>query len=240
MINRVRNTVLSILNKDNRGYITPEEFNLYSAQAQIEVFEQKFFDYSIALNKQNAGLHGSDFSNIAFKVEQTIDRFLTPTVLVYNGSTTKFYAPGEDPSSNDSKAYRIEKLYYNNTVEIERVSEGKIRTLINTPMTSPSVLYPVYTLDEQGLKVYPTSIVANVNVNYIRYPKDPKWTYTSLSGGEPLFDQGATDYQDFELPADDEVNLILKILEYSGVQIREQEVYQAAKSDEVQNNQDKV
>ena len=46
MINSVRNTVLSIVNKDNRGYISPEEFNLYSKQAQIEIYEKLFYDYS--------------------------------------------------------------------------------------------------------------------------------------------------------------------------------------------------
>ena len=41
-IDNVYNTVLVITNKDNRGYITPEEFNRLANQAQNEIFESYF------------------------------------------------------------------------------------------------------------------------------------------------------------------------------------------------------
>ena len=56
MINEVRNTVMAILNKDNNGYVTPEEFNLFAKQAQLELFEEYFYDYKNALNLQNKRL----------------------------------------------------------------------------------------------------------------------------------------------------------------------------------------
>ena len=56
---------------------------------------------------------------------------------------------------------------------------------------------------------------------YIRYPKDPKWTYVALSGGEPSFNASSPDYQDFEIPISDEPTLVLKILQYAGMSIRE-------------------
>ena len=43
-IDTVYQRVLAILNKENRGYITPQEFNLFANQAQLEIFEQYFFD----------------------------------------------------------------------------------------------------------------------------------------------------------------------------------------------------
>ena len=43
-INTVYQKVLAIINKENRGYLTPQEFNLFANQAQIEIFEQYFFD----------------------------------------------------------------------------------------------------------------------------------------------------------------------------------------------------
>ena len=42
MINEVRNAVLAFLNKNNYGYITPQDFNLYAKQAQLELFEDLF------------------------------------------------------------------------------------------------------------------------------------------------------------------------------------------------------
>ena len=241
MINSVRNTVLSIISKDNRGYITPEEFNLFAKQAQIDIFESYFYRYSDAINKQNSKLHGSGYTDIGFKLSEVIDRFVSNSVLAYNGASQTFFAPGENPAlPNEVPYYRIDRVIYNNSVEVEKVDRHIALNLLNSLDTQPSVLYPVYVLNNQGLKIYPTIITTNVFVDYIRYPKDPKWTYTSLSAGEPLFNQGATDYQDFELPLNDESNLIVKILELAGISIREQDIVQIAKQDEIQDKQEKI
>ena len=47
-VNTVYTTVLSILNKEQRGYITPDEFNKLATQVQLDVFENYFED----LNQQ--------------------------------------------------------------------------------------------------------------------------------------------------------------------------------------------
>ena len=75
-----------------------------------------------------------------------------------------------------------------------------------------------------------------VQATYFRYPKNPKWTYISLANGEPVFDQSQPDYQDFEVGFQNEVGLIIKILEYCGITIREGQVYQFAKQEETENN----
>lgn len=43
-VDRVYQTVLTIVNKEGGSYITPQEFNLLANQAQIEVFESYFYD----------------------------------------------------------------------------------------------------------------------------------------------------------------------------------------------------
>ena len=70
MINEVRNTVLSILAKDNRGYITPLEFNLYAKQAQLDVFERYIYLYSNAMIKQNQRMHGEGYSDVPKKLSE--------------------------------------------------------------------------------------------------------------------------------------------------------------------------
>ena len=45
-INTVYQTVLALANKEQRGYITPQEFNLFAKQAQLDIFEQYFYDLS--------------------------------------------------------------------------------------------------------------------------------------------------------------------------------------------------
>ena len=43
-INTVYQRVLTIANKEQRGYITPQEFNILANQAQMDLFEQYFYD----------------------------------------------------------------------------------------------------------------------------------------------------------------------------------------------------
>ena len=43
-IDTVYQRVLAFANKEQRGYITPQEFNLFANQAQMEIFEQYFYD----------------------------------------------------------------------------------------------------------------------------------------------------------------------------------------------------
>lgn len=123
--------------------------------------------------------------------------------------------------------------------ESERVSHSKITMLNSSNLTSPSVTTPAFTQSELTIKLYPESIsnVGRVMAQYIRKPKDPKWTYTSLTSGEPLFNQGASDYQDFELPATDEPLITSKILQYAGISIREADVYQVGATEEAKDKQ---
>ena len=231
MINDVRNTVLSIISKDNRGFITPLEFNQFAKQAQLEIFGQYMFNYSNAINKQNARMHGEGYTDIPKNMGEVIDSFSVLTALGYNAGTNKFNLPVD--------YFFLEKVIYNNSKEVEKVSHRKILNLVNSNLTAPSTAYPVYTMDENDILVYPTTITTNVTSQYLRYPRDPQWTYLVNGFGDPFFNPNDSNYVDFELPLDDFANLVIKILEYAGISIREQDVVSAAKAEEVQDIQQK-
>ena len=234
MINEVRNTVLFMLNKDNNGYISPEQFNLYARQAQLERQYEYFNDFSLSVNKTNNHLNTTGHSDIAKRREEVIDLFTEQSVLVFNGTTLRFVIPSDKYSMGTV-------LKSDFKTEIDLVSHHKIPYLISSLDTTPDDGYPVYSIFGNEIQVYPSTInvTGDVIANYVRFPKDPKWTYTSITNGDPLFNPGASGYQDFELPKDDEINLIMKILLYSGVEIRDPQVIQIAQSEEIQNNQDK-
>jgi hypothetical protein len=231
MINDVRNTVLSIISKDNRGFITPLEFNQFAKQAQLEIFGQYMFNYSNAINKQNARMHGEGYTDIPKNMGEVIDSFSVLTALGYNAGTNKFNLPVD--------YFFLEKVIYNNSKEVEKVSHRKILNLVNSNLTAPSTAYPVYTMDENGILVYPTTITTNVTSQYLRYPRDPQWTYTVNGLGDPFFNPNDSNYVDFELPLDDFANLVIKILEYSGISIGDKDIVSAAKAEEVQDIQQK-
>ena len=75
MINSVRNTVLSILNKNNYGYISPSDFNLFAKQAQLDIFEDYFYQYNYQLNKENARQSGTGYADITKGYGEVINIF---------------------------------------------------------------------------------------------------------------------------------------------------------------------
>lgn len=222
MINSVRNTVLAVANKQNFGYITPADFNLYAKQAQLDLFEDYFYSYSQQLYKQNARRSGSGYADIVKGLEEVIDSFSVIST----------------PSSASAPLYPLPTDYYlinsvrYGTREVERVSNNKIIQLSSSNLTAPNTTFPAYVLNGNDITVYPDTILTGITLQYIRKPLDPKWTYTTLSGGEPVFDQGNSDYQDFELPGSDEPSLVAKILQYAGISLREKDVYQFGVNEE--------
>jgi len=233
MIDEIRSTVLYILNKDNNGYVSPEQFNLYARQAQLSIFEQYFHDFSLANNKMNNHTHTSGHSDIPKRMEEVINSFTDQAVLVFNPITLRFQIPSDKYSMGTILTGAM-------TVEVDQVHHNKIPYLISSLDTTPDTNYPVCSIIGNEIQVYPSSLnsTGDIIANYVRYPADPKWTYTSITNGDPLFNPAAAGYQDFELPKDDEINIIMKILLYSGSEIRDPEIVKLAKTEELQEKQE--
>jgi hypothetical protein len=227
MINEVRNLTLAVLNKENNGYLTPDEFNLFAEAAQKEKFQEYMYDYATATQKVNARMFGTGNADVLGRLEEVLDKFTPP-------NPTLPFAGGVFALPTDY--FRINHLLYGGR-KIDYIPHNKIVELLNSNQTAPSVLFPAYTISGSSATVYPTTIQSGVTANYVRYPAIPKWTYTTV-GDAPLFNPGANDYQDFELPESDKFDLAVRILQLAGVSIREQEVVQAAKAEELQEKQE--
>jgi len=310
MINSVRNTVFSVLNKNNYGYISPQDFNLFAKQAQLEIFENYFSDYNTAINKENARISGTGYADDTKGMEESIDtfstirnfdqkafnRYFTPSqattgddyyllnrVMAYttfvkggfNGVSPSAFTMQDSGFSGvvavgdiavnlvtleqsiitnvSNTILNLEdnifppviangdgySIFKSENYEVEKVTNSKISMLANSVLTAPTKTFPAYSLNSDSITVLPKTInnPGQIFSQYIRYPKDPKWTYNTLASGEPVFDQSQSDYQDFELPIEDEVNLVTKILQYAGMQIREAQVVQFANLEEQKDNQ---
>tara|TARA_R100001509_G_scaffold155161_1_gene117411 strand:- start:91 stop:816 length:726 start_codon:yes stop_codon:yes gene_type:complete len=241
MINSVRNTVLAIINKNNYGYISPSDFNLFAKQAQLDIFDEYFTNYNQQINEENARISGTGYADLKLGYEEVIDSFAVTKTLIQNVNNI-YYLPSQTTTGDDY--YLINKiLCYNAGVlkgEAEKVSNSKINLLNKSLLTAPSDSYPAYTQKGDSVTIFPTTFngALDVQATYIRYPKDPKWTFITLYNGEPVFDQTQTDYQDFELPIDDSNNLVARILQYAGISIREGDVYQFGQVEEQKENQE--
>ena len=143
----------------------------------------------------------------------------------------------------------------------ERVSEYKIRELLRSNLTAPTPTFPAYIFSPQGfpftegtgtaaygnlgnqITLYPGETcdgsIIKCNLTYLRYPLKPKWTYSTIGpDGDPIYNPNALDYQDFELPLSDAIDITIKICEYAGLSIREKEVIQFEALQEQQQQQE--
>lgn len=225
MINSVRNTVLAVINKNNYGYISPSDFNLFAKQAQLDIFEKYFQKYNAQINKENGRMSGTGLANISKQYEEVISTFSTSATLT-QVAANRYSLPAD--------YYLLDVLQYNATgTEVEPIAESKLRYMSSTLM-APTSAFPLYVQRGDVVDIFPDTITGanDISAYYIRMPLDPKWTYVSLSNGEPMFNQSAVDYQDFELPLSDEPELVNLILQYAGISVREGDVYTFADREE--------
>jgi hypothetical protein len=302
--------VLSVLNKNNYGYISPSDFNLYAQNAQMEIFEEYFSSYNTVINLENARTAGVNYADMEQPIAETLESFLrkdylskisanrfsvpTPTTTGYysymildveckpislktgtntaivsgqlvdstasfttnnlsagdvvTNLTTNLVSTVVSVLSNtaiqlDSNIFLAAGNAYSifssaTVVQAEKVINSNMTLLNNSNLTPPTIQYPSYTVQGTDLTIYPATISnkGQVQATYFRFPKVPKWTYITLSNGEPIFDQSQSDYQDFELPLEDEYKLVTRILQYCGISIRETQVTQFSMTKEQQEN----
>jgi hypothetical protein len=112
MINEVRNAVLSIVNKNNYGYISPSDFNLFAANAQMEIWEEYFSSYNKTINAENQRASGTDYADIESPIAETLETFLQTDFLV-NLGLNNFSMPTVTTVGNDSY-YLLKLLCYPN------------------------------------------------------------------------------------------------------------------------------
>ena len=139
-VDTVYQRVLSILNKEQRGYVTPQEFNLFANQAQLDLFEQYFYDIN-----QFGRLNGNstEYSDMLTILNEKINLFETTANAVY--STDHFDLP--------SDLYRLGTIIYNN-IEVERVNANEFLYINSAPLTKPKDTRPIYVSNQAGFKAY--------------------------------------------------------------------------------------
>ena len=238
-VNFIRNSVLFIMNKSNLGYLGPSELDIFCNLAQRDIFENLFPEYARLLNRENKRLTGSEYANLKKNIEEQIDHYATysiPSEFVFDSAT-------ETWSFTNNNLYRVENLSLVETatekkVDVELVSKRQLNVLINSDMTKPSLMFPVY--EKIGSKFKPFPLVPSgysLELFYLRTPLAPKWSFT-LVGGNPIYNPSASDLQDVDLHPSLLIPFLTKTLMYCGVSLREPEVQAYVNSEEAKQFQE--
>ena len=230
-VDTVYQRVLSILNKEQRGYVTPQEFNLFANQAQLDLFEQYFYDinqfgripgnnteYSDMLNILNEKINIFESSAVPGRVGLYFtfppDMYRLGTVVYKNETTNSFGVTSTE------------------AIEAERINANEFLYINSSPLTKPQNIRPIFVANSNGIRIYGDSEITentDVEIQYIRKPAKVEWKYQTIFG-EALYD--ATYSVNFELHPSDETELVIKILELAGLLVKDLSVYQIANSEE--------
>jgi len=211
MINRVKNTVFAILNKEKRGPITIDQFNNSAAYNQNKIYAN-YFDVTF-MREKNRSARG----------------LANDSVKLYEQRLAYFYVPAEIPVLN--KKFELPEDYYfidRRGVQIKDSSGEYIDVdMLKMPSfkrESASEVFPVGVVIDGSIQVKPDSVKV-IHIDYYRKPKDPNWTYTVVDD-VPYFNPSNGSYQDFELHPSEESKLIMGILFDFGIIKREAEISQ--------------
>jgi len=198
-IDTVYQRVLAFANKEQRGYITPQEFNLFANQAQLEVFEQYFYDLN-----QAARVHGND------TIYADVDDMLEEKIQVFEVTSATYVA---------ADIYRLHSVRYNNTnCEILRKLDFN-DVMSGGPLTAPSDTRPVANVSGGILRVIGSDNLTLIpdEISYVKKPTKAVWDYFVLND-KALYSVNTS--VNFELHPSEESELVYKILKYAGLSMK--------------------
>ncbi len=225
-VNAVYETVLAILNKEQRGYLDPEEFNLLSAQVQRELFESYFLKETQTPDME------SDFANPGISIDEKIAEFEIQVDLAERSDDSFFEYP--------SDFYRLGVVLSGNVI-IEPISHMKVAYMLLSNLTSPSEDQPVYVKEKGGIQVYPdgdANAITDVKMIYVKTPSNPVWGFDATEfddSGEVIYSSDAS--TNFELHESEQHELVARILAYAGIVVRDPAVTGFAQQVEGKLNQ---
>ena len=208
-VNTVYTTVLQILNKEQRGYVTPQEFNNLAQQVQLEIFESYFPD-GTQLNRQNQNntQNNTEFFNIFKNQNEKIFPFIKDLAFFYDAIT-------------------------------QLVTRADYNKITRSKLTAPTEKFPiafastktVNPLLEVGFTISPQP--SSVSVNCIVAPSAPIWAFTQTPGtGQYIYSPARSN--SFSLVYQEQTNIIMGILKYAGVIINDPTIIDLASQEVAQ------
>ena len=221
--NTVYQRVLALANKEQRGYITPQEFNLFANQAQYEIFEQYFYDIS---QFSRVSSNSTEYSDMLGFLDEKLGIFKktgnfsvgTNTQGTFVNKPVDFYRVGSvyaESTGYDGNSYRT---------RFEEVDYKEYVQMSNSYLTRPTQKRPIYYIVDDKIILQPNQS-GTVNMSYVRKLADVQWGYVVISD-KAIWD--ANNSVDFELHKSEETELVYKILKLAGITLNKPGLSQSA------------
>jgi hypothetical protein len=221
-VDTVYQRVLALANKEQRGYITPQEFNLLANQAQMSIFESYFYQKNLREKTDKDSYIETDETNLSVLMDSKLGPF-QEFLPVTSGHTF----PANTTVSGVSYA-----IFHYGTVMLgdepcQKVSMFDAQRLKKSVrhMAVTDTQAPFYTdnrVSGRDIVVYAggtagsddSEETSGVTVECFRIPVPVAWAYVVVNG-KALYNSYAA--VDFELHISEEDTLVNRILQLAGI-----------------------
>lgn len=185
-INTVYKTVLSIMNKEQRGFLTPDEFNKIAKQVQLNLIDKTFYDLNRQYNLKNSRAISAGDGDTTENIREKLDYLHKTSDITFTSNTATLPAD----------AYKIlEVVSTGRTKVYEEIKRHELNYLLSSKLTAPSTTFPAFYKNTAGTTITGSPAITDatdLTVSYIKYPIDPRFGYSrDTTYGTYVYDSGA-------------------------------------------------
>ena len=241
-VDTVYQRVLALANKEQRGYITPQEFNLLANQAQLAIFESYFYNMNARQRLEAGTPYNSEVDES--DVIEFIHKKLGPFGQVEPVTGGHTYPSEVIVDGIPCEIYQVGHVFFNEQVcqhisinEAERMKRS-VRHINSTSGQAPVFAHNRFT--GRDIVVYAGSSTAEtsgVTVECFRKPIPVAWGYVVVNE-KALYN--ANTAVNFELHASEEDTLVYTILDLAGITINKPQLSQYALSKGITEKQEQL
>jgi hypothetical protein len=237
IIDNVYQKVLALANKEQRGYITPLEFNLLANQAQELIFEQYFYDLDQFKRRDT---DETSFSDMQELIENKLALF-TDIGMVTGGVQypTSFPVIGGAPVYRTGRIFTLDSTT-NMNYEAKHVETNEVRNYLGSEFHMAGLeknpIYHKSNMSGMDIEVYNHQglVITGVTCELITRPIKVEWGYDVIAE-KALYN--ASRSVNFQLHASEETELVFKILELAGIVINKVGLVQTAAQEDAKKIQ---
>jgi hypothetical protein len=211
--------VQELINKQQNGYLPPDEFNRLINQAQYARFNELY-----GKPEQYAAVN-MPVAKMAYARTQEISEKLSPFVTEVSLPVTVGVA-----TVPVNLVHAVSMRY--GTRVVKRVEYDRLSSFLNSVIDTPNADFPIYVQLDGQYKIYPTTVTP-VTLDYLRVPNEAVWGYTVVSG-RPVYNSGTS--TDLEWDETEITNICMKLLSMFGISVKDQQMVNYAEQQKAQGN----
>lgn len=213
LVQSVYEAVKNLANKDQKGFITPAQFNSFAKIAQLNIYYELFREFVEGKKLRRSNVDGEGAFSLVERSKNDLAVFAEKKDL--SKRRDAFIKPDDYVMFISCNVKNASKTPIHILTD-----ESKVNHLLNSTLSAPSTTFPVALMSDT-IEVFPAS-VSKITLRYYREPALPIYQARTVGveGGLVEVFQAAGSVN-FELPYNYEQELVAEIAKMVGINLRD-------------------